>query len=224
VSKLEEQEVPKIMRHIDYFLQKYSKILCRKERVKTIPSIILVLVALSPLTFCSPTIGQECLNTKKAKIIYDSPADLQEINRRLNSSTVGFVSQQNSLAPCQSQDPAATQLVAKIDGLLSKVAAILRLDQQNSPQLTIRFLKDGRQVTKLFELFQPSSERPLFGYGSLPAFYEPASRTIILSVQDLHEGILAHEIAHFLLCTGRFSPPPEYYQENLAREVESRIY
>jgi hypothetical protein len=223
VSKLEEQEVPKIMRRIDYFLQKYSKILCRKERGKTIPSIILVLVALSPLTFCSPTIAQECLNTKRAKIIYDSPADLQEINRKLNSSPAGFSPLQNSIAPCQDQNPAASQLAAKIDDLLSKASGILRIDRQNYPKLTIRFMKDGQLVTKLFQLFQPSRERPLLGYGSLPAFYEPQSRTIILSLQDFHEGILAHEIAHFLLCSGRFPSPPEYYQEDLAKHVEARI-
>ena len=212
------------MRRLDYFLQKYSKILCRKTRFKIIPSVILVLVAMSPLTFYSPTFGQECLSTSRAKILYDSPADLQEINRRLNSSTVGFNSQQNSPAPCQGQDPAASQLVAKIDGLLSKVAGVLRLDQQNSPQVTIRFLQDGKQVTKLFELFQPSSDRPLFGYGSLPAFYEPRSRTIIVSLQDLHEGILAHEMAHFFLCSGRSPAPAEYYQEDVARHVEARIH
>ena len=212
------------MRRPDYFLQKYSKILCRKTRFKIIPSVILVFVVMSPLTFYSPTFGQECLSTSRAKILYDSPADLQEINRRLNSSTVGFNSQQKSPAPCQGQDPAASQLVAKIDALLSKVAGVLRLDQQNSPQVTIRFLHDGKQVTKLFELFQPSSDRPLFGYGSLPAFYEPRSRTIIVSLQDLHEGILAHEMAHFFLCSGRSPAPAEYYQEDVARHVEARIY
>ena len=212
------------MRRLDYFLQKYSNVVCRKMRFKTILSVMLVLVAVSPLTFSSATFGQECLNTRRAKIVYNTPADLQEINRRLNSSPVALVSQQNSPAPCQGQDPAASQLVAKIDGLLSKVAGVLRLDQQNSPQLTIRFLQDGRQVTKLFQLFQPSSERPLFGYGSLPAFYEPRSRTIIVSLQDLHEGILAHEMAHFFLCSGRFPAPPEYYQEDVARHVEARVH
>jgi hypothetical protein len=211
------------MRSIDYFLQKHSKLLRRKMRLKTIPAAILVLVALSPLPFSLPTFGQECLNTKRAKIIYDSPIDLLEINRRLNSSTVGFSSPQNSLVPCQSQDPAASELVAKIDAIISKVAGILQLDPLKSPQLTIRFLKDGREVTKLFELFRPSQDRPLFGYGSLQAFYEPGSRTVILSLQDLHEGILAHEITHFLLCSGRFSPPAEHYQETVARHVESRI-
>ena len=155
--------------------------MCRKERCETIPFVILLIVALSLFTLCSPTLGQECLNIKRAKIVYNSPADLKEIHRKLNCSTVGFISQQNSLALCQGQDPCAFQLVAKIEGLLSKVAGILRIDQQNSPQLTIRFLKDGNQVTKLFQLFQPPSERPLFGYGSLPAFYEPGSRTIVLS-------------------------------------------
>lgn len=211
------------MRRIDYFFRKYSSILYRKTQFIFFPSVILVLVATSPLTLCLPTCAQECLNTQKAKIIYDSPADLQEINRKLNSSPAGFSPQQNSVAPCQGQDPAASQLAAKIDDLLSKASGILRIDRQNYPKLTIRFLKDGQHVTKLFQLFQPSSERPLFGYGSLPAFYEPQSRTIILSLQDFHEGILAHEIAHFLLCSGRFPSPPEYYQEDLARHVEARI-
>jgi hypothetical protein len=212
------------MRRPNYFLQKYFHSLCRKTRVKAIPSVILVLVAMSPLTFSSPTVGQECLSTRRAKIVYNSPVDLQEINRRLNSSPVALVSQQNSTVPSPVQDPAAAQLVAKIDGLLSKVAGVLRLDLQNYPQLTIRFLQDGRQVTKLFHLFQPSSSRPLFGYGSLPAFYEPRSRTIIVSLQDLHEGILAHEMAHFFLCSGRFPVPPEYYQEDMAKHVEARVH
>jgi hypothetical protein len=210
------------MHCIDYFLQKYSKILHRAKRPETISSLILISVALSLPTFYSPTWGQECLNTKRAKIIYDSPADLQEINRRIKCSTAGGFHQENSLIPCQGQDLVAAQLVAKIDTLLNKVAAQLRSSQQKAPQLIIRFLKDGQQVTKLFELFQPSSERPLFGYGSLPAFYEPRSHTIIVSLRDLHEGILAHEMAHFVLCSGK-SVPPEYYQEDLARNVESRI-
>jgi len=212
------------MRRLRYFFQKYSHFLCRKTRVKTIPAVILLLVVMSPLAFSSPTVGQECLSTKRAKIVYNSPADLQEINRRLNANAVALVSQQNSFVPSSGQDPAASQLVAKIDGILSKVAGVLRLDLQKYPQVTIRFLQDGRQVTKLFHLFQPSSSRPLFGYGSLPAFYEPRSRTIIVSLQDLHEGILAHEMAHFFLCSGKFPAPPEYYQEDVARHVEARVH
>jgi hypothetical protein len=213
-----------IMRRINYFLQKDFKIFYSNKRRKFISSLISVLVALTPLIFYSPTFGQECLTTKKAKIIYDSPADLQEINRRLNSSVVGFSSQQNPPSLCQGQDLAASQLVAKIEGMLSKVSGLLRLNQQNYPQLTIRFLKDGQAVAKLFELFQPSNARPLFGYGSLHAFYEPGSRTIIIALEDLHEGVLAHELTHFFLCNGRSPVPSEYYQEDLARNVESRIY
>jgi hypothetical protein len=211
------------MRRLNYFLQKYSNFLCKKTRIKAIPSVVSVLVVMSPLAFSSATVGQECLSTGRAKIVYNSPVDLQEINRRLNSSPLASVSQQDSVSS-PVQDPAAAQLVAKIDGLLSKVAGVLRLDLQNYPPVTIRFLQDGRQVTKLFHLFQPSSARPLFGYGSLPAFYEPRSRTIIVSLQDVHEGILAHEMAHFFLCSGRFPAPPEYYQEDMARHVEARVH
>lgn len=184
----------------------------------------MILAAISAFLFCSPAFAKEFLDTKRAQIICDSSVDLQEMNRKLNIRVPDGFLQQNSLILCPTQNIDIFWLGVKIDALLLKVSNILRLSLKTSPRLTIRLYKDGRQVAQIFSLFQPSPERPLFGYGSMEAFYEPRSRTILLSLKDLREGILAHEMAHFLLCTGSFAPPPEYVQEELAEYVESRIY
>ena len=55
----------------------------------------------------------------------------------------------------------------------------------------------------------PGQRPGLFGYGSLEAFYAVGPRTVYLSLADLREGILAHELTHHLLCTVMGTPPPE---------------
>ena len=62
-----------------------------------------------------------------------------------------------------------------------------------------------------------------FGYGRLEAFYEPRTRTIFLSLEDLRAGILAHELTHFVLCESFAVPPPAALQEDWGRYVESSL-
>lgn len=69
----------------------------------------------------------------------------------------------------------------------------------------------------------PGQHPGLFGYDSLEAFYFVGTRTVYLSLADLREGILAHELTHHLLCTVMALPPPEVTQEAYAHYVESRL-
>jgi hypothetical protein len=206
------------------FPRTFFKIILKKEHSEAITSCFMIIAAMSSFMFCFPAFAQESLNTKWAKIIYHSPVDLHEMNRKLTVKIPDGFLQQNHLVSFPSQNIDIFWLGAKIDALLLKVSNILRLNLNTSPRLSIRLLKDGRLVAQIFSLLRSSSDRPLFGYGSIEAFYEPRSRTILLSLRDLHEGILAHEMAHFLLCTRNFAPPPEYVQEELAKYVETRIY
>ena len=54
-------------------------------------------------------------------------------------------------------------------------------------------------------------------------FTSRVSRTIFLSLEDLHAGILAHELTHFVLCESFAVPPPAALQEDWARYVESSL-
>jgi hypothetical protein len=72
--------------------------------------------------------------------------------------------------------------------------------------------------------FQPVlHDRPIFGYGSLSAFYEPITRTIFLSLVGLHAGVLAHEMAHIILNESFSRRPPALLQEQWAQYVEANL-
>ena len=207
-----------------YFHQNFWKVIYKNEQFKSIISCFIILAVIKISLFCSPALAKEFLNIKNVTIIYDSPVELQEMNRKLNIRLSDNLPQQNFNLLCSTRNFDILLLGAKIDTLLLKVADLLKLNLQTSSRLSIRIYKDGRQVARLFSFFQSSSQRTLFGYGSMEAFYEPSSQTILISLRDLHEGILAHEMAHFLLCTCATAPPPEYMQEEMAQYVESRIY
>jgi hypothetical protein len=84
-------------------------------------------------------------------------------------------------------------------------------------------LKDGQAVSQRHLACQGANKRPLFGYHSLEGFYEPLTHTIFLSLADLHAGILAHEMVHFVLCTALSASLPPEVQDDWANFVETRL-
>ena len=191
--------------------------------------ILLILLGGSAFTlpaFSSPALGQESLETPKAVIFADSAVDLQEMERRLKFSPAANVTQQYFAHPIPVSGSQHPRLAAKIDGILQRVCAVLRLWPKNGPPLRIFLLKDGQEVRKRYLAFHPLEEKPLFGlfgYSHLEGFYEARSNAIFLSLADLHEGILAHEMTHAVLCTALAAPPAEHLQEEWARYVETRL-
>ncbi|MEW6387767.1 MAG: hypothetical protein AB1491_09665 [Thermodesulfobacteriota bacterium] len=201
----------------------------RQVRPRIWGRILLLLLGGSALTltaFSSPALGQEIIKTQKAVIYADSPGDLQEMERRLNFSPAANITQQYSANLLPAGCSPHPRLAAKVDGLLQRVCAVLRLWPQNQPPLRIFLLKNGQEVKKRHLVFQPHQEKPLFGlfgYSHLEGFYEARSNAIFLSLADLHEGVLAHEMTHAVLCKAVSPPPPEDLQEEWARYVETRI-
>jgi hypothetical protein len=185
----------------------------------------LILGLIGP-TLSSPAAqAQQAFQTQWAAIYYEDPASLREMERRLHFSQAPKFSQSYFYAQDPFQAALSPGLAAKIDGLLAKVCLILRKRPQKGQELRIVILKDGKQVQQLHSAFHPAQTTgpSWFGYGRLEGFYESRSRTIFLSLDDLHEGILAHEMAHFVLCEAYTVPPPESVQEDWARHVESSL-
>ncbi len=60
--------------------------------------------------------------------------------------------------------------------------------------------------------------------GSAPvAFYSHATRNISLSLNDITDRVLAHEIAHAVICRYFGTPPPMRMQEVLAHYVDQHL-
>jgi hypothetical protein len=167
---------------------------------------------------------QQIFQTQQAVIYYDNAADLLEMDRRLHFSQVKNFYQGYFYSQNPGQAVLSPGLAAKVDGLFTKVCLMLSRWPKNNHMLRIFLLKDGRQVRQRHLVLQPSKPGlSFFGYDPLEGFYEPTTRTIFLSLEGLHEGILAHEMTHFVLCETAAIPPPASVQEDWARHVESRL-
>jgi hypothetical protein len=182
-------------------------------------------LGLSFLALIHPAQAQQVFKTQSATIYYEDPASLREMEHRLRFSQANKFSQSYFYTQDPVQAALSPGLAAKIDGLLVKVSLLLNKWPTKAQGLKIFLLKDGKQVRQRHLVFLPRQNGgpAWFGYGRLEAFYEPVSRTIFLSLDDLHAGILAHELTHFVLCESFAVPPPAALQEDWARYVESSL-
>ncbi len=173
--------------------------------------------------FSLPALGQVSFETRYAVVQAASPLDLLEMERRLHFSAPESNSDYQVTTGAFAFHPGFPRLAAKIDAILLRTSQILNLQPSRQPRLHIVLVADSKEVRRRYLLIMPGQRRGLFGFGSLEAYYETGNRTIYLSLRDLHEGILAHEMAHDLLCTKICPPPSASDQESWAHYVESRL-
>lgn len=186
----------------------------RKGRI----SVILAAV-LSSWTMAA--FGQELLgppstqvfHTQMADIVYDNPAELEELARKLGAG-----------APDRPQADLGS-LSLKIDGMLAEISRVLQRWPARPVRLTIRLLRDGFQVRQQQSALSASQpgRLPSPGPHYLISFYDPRRRTVFLSLSDARPGVLAHEMTHFVLLESPGARTSEEYQESLARYMEERF-
>ncbi len=195
----------------------------RIHQLGRISPFYLVLAALLWLGAChQPAWGQQVLVTRYTVVRAAAAADLLEMERRLHFAAAGAAAQPVTTGEFAFH-PGFTRLSAKIDGILERAAGLLHISWVRPPRVTLELLPDGQAVRRQHVQLVPGQRPGLFGYGSLEAFYAVAPRTVYLSLADLREGILAHELTHHLLCTVMGTAPPEQTQEAYAHYVESRL-
>lgn len=169
-----------------------------------------------------PAWGQEVFLTRYAVVRATCAADLLEMERHLHFSANVSAAQPRTTEEFAFH-PGFPRLSAKIDGILERASRLLNLSAVRPPRVTLVLLPDGKEVRRQHVAMVPGQHPGLFGYDSLEAFYFVGTRTVYLSLADLREGILAHELTHHLLCTVMALPPPEVTQEAYAHYVESRL-
>lgn len=155
----------------------------------------------------------QVFHTQMADIVYDNPAELEELARRLGAWT-----------PDRPQ-PDLGSLSLKIDGMLADISRVLQRWPTRPVRLTIRLLRDGFQVKQQQLALSAPQPRRLSPPGPpyLISFYDPRRRTIFLSLSDARPGVLAHEMTHFVLLESPGVRTSEEYQESLARYMEERF-
>ncbi len=145
-------------------------------------------------------------STVYATIRYDADEDLYSFTRSI-APGLGFLSGNPR------KDPRLT--ARRVDELVLKVMDILDL---RLPELhfSIRLHHKQEDINRTFAY--------LFRNGRAPAaYYDHTTRTIGVSLDAVSDGMLAHEIAHAVICSWFPVPPPAQLQEVLATYVERQL-
>jgi hypothetical protein len=172
-----------------------------KKSVREIIFLVLLLLFLS-----SPSFGCE-INSSYATLIYKDEVQLSEFNRKALKNVL-----------CHKKSFALTDEVkSKLDILVEKVVTILlKAWPIEQLQFKIMLLPSDTDIRKIY------SEKYGKG-GDYIAFYSPKDDTIFISVSDLRQGILAHEIAHVIIKHYFYNGASGITHETLAQLVENHI-
>ena len=161
------------------------------------------------------------LVTKYTIIQYQSFDDLKKFNMKL--SYLPRIWGLEYLSSAHENNRLKNRITKKVDALYERVQEILGMQEKfNKGTITICPNKEELQAA-----YSRIDKRPRQAYGasSLPrAWYVQQLNTIYINIDDLHEGILAHEMAHSIIDNYLFIRPPVPTAEILARYVDGHLF
>lgn len=153
------------------------------------------------------------IETRHTMIRYRSPEDLKRFNHKVRFSTGnhGFLLFSSSR---DGKDP-AQEISRKVDAIFERVQQILDM-RKRMEKVVINVYHDRDQLdAAYFAIYrQPCRIR---------AWYRYWNNTIYLNAMDLHEGMLAHEMAHAIIDHYMVVRPPRATAEILARYVDEHL-
>jgi len=155
----------------------------------------------------------QTVETKHTIIRYNSPEDLKRLNRGIRFSAGNH--RIGSLLSFQHGKDPAEELMEKVDAIFERVQQILDM-RKAMEKVVINVYHNSSQLrAAFFQIYrQPCRIR---------AWYRYWNNTIYLNVRDLHEGMLAHEMAHAIIDHYMVVRPPRATAEILARYVDQHL-
>lgn len=122
----------------------------------------------------------------------------------------------NQLFSDKSPDTIHEEISAKIDNLYERVQEILDM-RKKSTKVFINIYPDRKALDQAYyEIYQSEN--------NIRAWYIFESNTIYININDVHEGMLAHEMAHSIIDHFLLVRPPAASAEILARFVDAHIH
>ncbi len=150
--------------------------------------------------------------TRYAIVEYQSFEDLKRLNRCLNYNRKSRSLRQ--LLSASGRDK-LSGIKVKVDTIYERVQEILDM-RKSAPKVIIKIYRNRKQLDNAyFEIYQKKN--------TLRAWYIYEYNAIYLNVKDVHEGVLAHEMAHAIIDHYLEVRPPSASAEILARYVDSHL-
>jgi len=162
----------------------------------------------------SANINWQILETKYTFIHYQSSKELKKFNDKIDYSPGEWGLKR--LFSSSDSNNMIDKLKKKVDALYERVQEILDM-RKKMKNITINIYCDKKQ---LHAAYQEIYKKPR----NLRAWYIYEYNTIYISVDDIHEGMLAHEMAHSIIDHYLTVRPPGATAEILARYVDSHLF
>ncbi len=106
-------------------------------------------------------------------------------------------------------------VVLKVDGIFLKAQDILDM-KKAFKKVTINIYSNTRELKDAYTSIYK-------GKCNLRAWYRYSTNTVYLNVEDVHAGMLAHELAHGVIDHFLLVKPPSQTAEILARYVDTHL-
>ena len=159
------------------------------------------------------TLAWKNIETKYTVIHYQSFEDLKKFNYK-----VKYGQEQWSLKRLFSgsgPNDLVDGIITKVDVLFERVQEILDM-RKKMKKVTINVYRDKEQLHDAYSKIYKGPCR-------IRAWYRYGNNTVYVHVNDLHEGMLAHELAHSIIDHYLLVRPPAATAEILARYVDSHL-
>jgi hypothetical protein len=192
--------------------------MAKKNSFKRIPCALGLLLSVLGHTILAQAeisnIQWNVLETKHTIVHYQSSSDLRKLSQKVDFSPVSW--RLKGLFAKPSPHELRSQTKKKLDALYERVQEILDMRKRMRP-VVIRIYGTKKQLHAAYD--------DVYGKPcQLRAWYIYETNTIYVTVEDLHEGILAHEMAHAVIDHYLLVRPPPATTEILARYVDSHLF
>ena len=179
-------------------------------------ALILALVSLTGwATSPGPCLASDkrVIETKYTVMTFNSTADLERFNRAIRyagrSSLAGIFSSSSGESP-------EGELARKVDLLFEKVQQILDMRKEMRKVRVLVFSNSAELNQAYTKIFKEKS--------TVRGWYVYEFNTVFLNAEDVHEGMLAHELGHAVIDHYFGVRPPRATAEILAKYVDKNLF
>lgn len=171
------------------------------------------------LTLCISTFAgiseagvKQIVRTRHTTLEFNSAEDLERFNSKIKYADSSF----SSLFSSPSHEEIKRKLVKKVDKLFEKVQLILDMRKEMKP-VKVRVYSNKQELCAAFQkIFRKKC--------GVRGWYLYEFNTVFLNVDDVHEGMLAHELGHAIIDHFLTVRPPRATAEILAKYVDKNLF
>jgi len=151
------------------------------------------------------------LESDYVRLVFSNRDDIARLNKKIDFGGSGGWFSSSATTDVEGR------LLRKIDAIYDKAQRILDMRKPQQQKLLVRVAGDNDELAATFlRIFKRK--------GSARAWYVYEYNTVYINVQDVNEGILAHEFAHSIIDHYLAVRPPRASAEILATYVDKYLF